>query len=304
MLLLSFLGEQPLPVLLPLWASQSYDATCLVPTERTEDLAKSLCAFIRQDRDLSNLQVYPYFKIAPYDLEKAEATIRKQLSHIQSSYSGAICINLTGGTKIMSMAGMLAAFELGFSMIYVATEKDSIIKMTPGASFSERQSLQVNISIEQYLSAYGIESSLDHSFSDPGLPTPHPPKEGDALEEFVYQQALDSGFFDDVKKGLFIRKFSHRSEPIINELDVVVIRNGRLAVCSCKSGKYSKAYLAELEAVTAREKFGIYCGKVFASNEGEFSEYRKKEFRMNKVSLVYGSSLEKVAEFLLAATEV
>lgn len=304
MLLLSFLGEQPLPVLLPLWALDAYDATCLVPTEKTEDLAKTLCGFIRQDRDLSRLQVFPYFKIAPYDLEKAEATIRKQLERILGSYSGAICINLTGGTKIMSMAGMLAAFELGCSMIYVATEKDSLIRMTPGASFSETQPLRVNISIEQYLSAYGIESSLDHSFAEPGLPTQHPPKEGDTLEEFVYQKTVDSGYFDDVKKGLYIRKFTRHSDPIINELDVVVIRNGRLAVCSCKSGKYSKAYLAELEAVTAREKFGIYCGKVFASNVGEFSEYRKKEFRMNKVSLVYGSSLEKVAEFLLAATEV
>jgi len=304
MLLLSFLGEQPLPVLLPLWATETYDATCLVPTEKTEDLANSLCEFIKHDSDLSRLKLYPYFKISPYDLEKAEGTIRKQLTQIQKNYSGPICINLTGGTKIMSMAGMLAAFELGCPMIYVATEKSMIIRMTPGKSFSESEPLEVNISIPQYLSAYGIESSLDQSFLDPTSPTYHPPKEGDELEEFVYQQALASGFFDDVKKGLFIRKISSLGESIINELDVVVIRNGRLAVCSCKSGKYSKKYLAELEAVTAREKFGIYCGKVFTSNERVFSEYRKNEFRLNNVSLVYGPLLDRIEEYLLAATEV
>mgnify|MGYP001127095715 CR=1 FL=1 len=141
MLLLSFLGEQPIPVLLPLWASKKYDATCLVPTEKTEDLAQTLCGFMKKDRDLSGLKVYPYFKISPYDLEKAEGTIRKQLTQIQNNYPGSICINLTGGTKIMSLAGMLAAFELGFPMIYIATEKNMIIQMTPGKSFSESEPL-------------------------------------------------------------------------------------------------------------------------------------------------------------------
>jgi len=302
LLLLSFLGEQPMPVLLPLWASKSYDATCLVPTEKTEDLARSLSIFIRRDRDLSRIKVLPYFKIAAYDLERAEMTIRKQVNQLMNTYSGKVCINLTGGTKIMSMAGMLAAFEMGCSMIYLSTEKNKTITIAPGKTVSDSSPLFVSISIDQYLSAYGIESSLDHSFADPESPTLHPPKEGDDLEEFVFQKAVASGYFDDVKKGLFIRKKTFHGESIINELDVIVIRNGRLAVCSCKSGKYNKEYLAELEAVTAREKFGIYCGKVFASNENEFSDYRINEFRMNHVSLVYGNSLENIDDILLAAT--
>lgn len=303
MLLLSFLGEQSLPVLLPLWAMDQFDATCLVPSERTEGVARRLSDFIRSDPDLSRLELFDFFKIAPYDLEQAEATIRKEIGRIEERYPGKICFNLTGGTKIMSMAGMLTAFEQGAPMLYVATEKNHILTMRPGCPQSDVVPLVVKISIEQYFSAHGIESSLDQSFSQPDVATDHPPKEGDALEEFVHEKALASGYFDQVKKGLFVRKKLGEGQYLIHELDVVVIRNGRLAVCSCKSGKFDKSYLADLEALTSREKFGIYCGKVFVSGESHFSEYRINQFRVNKVALVYGKKLDQIADILRLATE-
>ncbi len=102
---------------------------------------------------------------------------------------------------------------------------------------------------------------------------------------------------------LFVRKSLGDGQFLIHELDIVVIRNGRLAVCSCKSGKYDKTYLAELEALTSREKFGIFCGKVFVSGEMKFSSYRIKEFQTNHVALVYGDELTQVAETLRLATE-
>jgi hypothetical protein len=304
MLLLSFLGEQPLPALLPLWSLDWFDATCLVPTEQTEDLAKELMQFLNTDPGFSHLRLFPYFKIAPYDLARAQSTIQKQLEIIQDHYDGALCFNLTGGTKLMSMAGMLSAFDLNVPMIYVATEKNQIISMHPGKQENAVYPLQVKISIQQYFSAHGIESSLDQSFSEPDIATDHPPKEGDQLEAFVFRQAVESGYFDDVKQGLYVRKPLGDGQFLIHELDVVVIRNGRLAVCSCKSGKYDKAYLAELEALTSREKYGIYCGKVFVSGESAFSDYRLNEFRVNDVMLVYGDGLAQAAESLLLATEV
>jgi hypothetical protein len=292
-----------MPALLPLWASDAYDATCLVPSERTQDLAQIVSDFIKTDERLCSIKVYPYFKISPYDLEKAEKAIHKQIQLMQLAYEDEICLNLTGGTKIMSIAGMLAAMALNCSMLYVATEKNEIIQLSPGEKLSRSIPLKVNISIQQYFAAHGIETSLDHSFSSPDQPVDRPPKEGDALEDYVYQQVVDSGLFDDVQKGLFIRKQMRIDQPMIRELDVVVIKNGRLAVCSCKSGRYSPDHLAELEALTAREKFGIYCGKVFASGEKHFTAYRIEEFRQNHVALVYGEKLKNISDILLRATE-
>jgi hypothetical protein len=303
MLLFSFLGEQPMPALLPLWALEQIDATCLIPSERTEGLAQILSEFIIKDRDLSRIHVFPYFKISAYDLRRAEGTLHKMIRQIQPSYSGSIAFNLTGGTKIMSMSGLLAAFEKNYEMFYVISEAEEIISLSPEDSTRQVLPLNIKISVEQYFAAHGIDTSLDQSFANPDEETYHPPKVGDALEELVFQKAVESGYFDDVQKGLFIRKEARIEQPMIRELDVVVIRNGRLAVCSCKSGKYSPEYLAELEALTAREKFGIYCGKVFVSGKESFSEYRQEEFRQEGVSLVFGKGLQYIDDILLMATE-
>lgn len=303
MLLISFLGEQPMPAILPLWVLDGVDATCLVASERTEDLAKIVFEFIKNDRDLSHIHVFPYFKISAYELPRAEKTLYKMIAQIKQTYSGDVGINLTGGTKIMSISGLLAAFREQYQMYYVVSENDEIIKLSPGGNYSTSIPLQVKISIDQYFSAHGIETSLDQSFSNPNEHTHHPPKEGDSLEAYVYHKAVESGHFDDVKHGLFIRKNTQTGQPLIRELDIVVIRNGRLAVCSCKSGKYSPEYLAELEALTAREKFGIYCGKVFVSGEESFSDYRREQFKQNGVSLVHGDRLPYIADILMMATE-
>ena len=303
MILLSFLGEQPMPALLPLWATEDYDTTGLIPSERTEDLARIVSSFILTDGDLRDIKVLPYFIISPYDLELAEKVIRNQIQSLQLIFGKEICLNLTGGTKMMSIAGMLAAMALNCSMIYVATEKNEIIHLSPGEILSHSVPLEVSISIDQYFGAHGIETSLQQNFNNQAPCAERPPKEGDDLEAFVYQLAVESGYFDDVQRGIFIRKGSQLEQPMIRELDVIVIKNGRLAVCSCKSGRYSPEYLAELEALTAREKFGIYCGKVLASGEEDFSDYRKEEFRHNRVSLVYGNKLNAIAEILLMATE-
>jgi hypothetical protein len=302
MLLLSFLGEQPLPTLLPLWNDSTFSATCLMPSEKTEGLGKVVTAFIQSDPDLSHIQVFPYFKVSAYDLDKTKQTLKKQIGLLQNTCTEPICINLTGGTKLMSMAGMMAAYEMGYQMLYVATENNEILHLTPGIPKPEVTPLNVKISIDQYFSAYGIETSLDQSFANPDEHTFHPPKEGDELEEYVYQQAIESGYFDDVKKGLFIRKATNLEQPLLHELDVVVIKNGRLAVCSCKSGKYSPKFLAELEALTAREKFGIYCGKAFASQES-LTNYRIKEFHQNRVTLISGDRLPHIADYLLLSME-
>ena len=81
-----------------------------MPTELTEDLAQIISSFIKDDPQLSPVQVVPYFKVSAYDLEKTEQTLHKMIAQIQNICPEPICINLTGGTKIMSMAGMMVAY--------------------------------------------------------------------------------------------------------------------------------------------------------------------------------------------------
>ena len=92
---------------------------------------------------------------------------------------------------------------------------------------------------------------------------------GSLLEELVYRKAVASRLFDDVVRNVKITRQTG-GERVENELDVVVTRNGRLAVVSCKTGSQvektqnlNKA-LYELSALSRREEAGIYCVKVLA----------------------------------------
>lgn len=293
MILLTLLGEQPIPNLLPLWQYPEFSGVQFVVTPRTRSLADSLAGFIRQDQTLCHLQIYDPIEVNAYDLmETRMRLIQALLSH--TSRHLPVTLNLTGGTKLMSLAAMQAAYGLAVPLLYVSSETGEMILYTSDGIEQRREEIHVAITVEQYLQVHGIECSPYQNFTDNPNYTPiRPPKEGDWLEEAVYQAALQSGKFDDVRKNLFIRR-NGRNENVINELDVVVTRNGLLGVCSCKAGKIIRNDdLYELEALSSREKFGIYCGKVFVCAASEIPEGVKQRASADKIRLAFG---ENVAE--------
>jgi hypothetical protein len=291
MLLLSLIGEQPIPSLLPLWQFPEYTATQFAATRTTLPVAQTLAAAIRQDAQLKHIDVLEPLLLEAYAIAQARDALSAALV-AHRAQGREVCLNLTGGTKLMSLAALQAAFGSGVKLLYVSTEENQVIHLASDGSELARQPIQVRISIEQYLAAHGLQVEA----------RPAALKDGSALEEIVARRAFESGSFDDVRRNVFIRRRTERG-PVENELDVVVTRNGRLAVCSCKSGgKITKEHIYELASLSRREAAGIYCGKVLVTDHPDPTRAVRDRARSMGVHLVYGKEQENVVEHFLAAT--
>jgi len=297
-LLLSLLGEQPIPNLIPLWHSTEFTATRFAATQTTLPVAQMLTEAIRKDPQLKHLKVEEPLILEAYDLGQARSRLVAALAEYQAQ-GIPVRLNLTGGTKLMSLAALQAAYGTGVPLLYVTTEQNQIIHYQSDGSETSREPIQVQISVAQYLSAHGLEVSDNQAF-DPNGPRSQiaPPKEGDELEKKVERLARESDYFDDVRRGVYIRAVSGRT-LVTNELDVVVTHNGRLAVCSCKSGQnLNNDDIYEVASLSRREAAGIYCGKVLVSALPEVPQALLDRAKASGVCLVYGKSVDMVANFI------
>lgn len=300
MLLLSLIGEQPIPNLLPLWQFREYTATQFVATSTTQPVAETLRRAIQSDPQLRHLEVLDTLIVEAYDIGQARGVLATALNaHLNQGRE--VRLNLTGGTKLMSLAALQAAFGSGVRLIYVSTEDNCMILLGSDGVEMERLPIRVNISVEQYLAAHGLEVGDDQSFKPnrQRYASP-PPKQGDELEMEVERLARESGLFDDVRRNVFVRRMTARGS-VVNELDVVVTRNGKLVVCSCKSGKVTKEMIYELASLSRREATGIYCGKLLATDQETPTRGLRDRARSMGVHLVYGQEINQVARHLLLA---
>ncbi len=302
MLLLSLLGEQPIPNLLPLWQDGRYTATQFAATKATMPLAEQLARFVRHDPHLGRLTVLEPLLLPPYDIAQARAILAGRLAECQLA-GQPVSLNLTGGTKLMSLAALQAAFGSGAPLVYVATEENRLI--TLGSDGAERASepIHVRVTVEQYLRAHGLDVGDSLKFERGPARPRLSVMAGDPLEQRVFQAARKAGVFDDVRRQVFIRRFTQLG-PVINELDVVVTRNGRLVVCSCKSGRAAtKEAIYELASLSRREAAGIYCGKVLVSDQAQLPPAVRDRARASGVRLVYGPELPNLGSHLRLAAE-
>jgi hypothetical protein len=262
-------------------------------------VAQTLASFIAADPTLRHLQVRKTQIIDAYNLSEARSAISAIINSVAGKQK--ILINLTGGTKIMSLAAMQASRGTDTTLLYVSTEEHSLTFFHSDSDINETKPIQVKITVEQYLNAHGLETSdsqnFGYKYSDI-VPT----KEGDALEEKVFILARDSGLFDDVRRNLFIRKTSGE-KAVFNELDVVVTRNGKLAVCSCKSGKIGNQALYELASLSRREIAGIYCGKALASSKSDLPPGVVNRAKEDHIRLICADELENTAQILFQITQ-
>ena len=295
MLLLSLIGEQPIPNLLPLWQYRDFSHTQFAATGTTWGVAQQLESAIQVDPALKRMQVLPILRLEAYDLDQARRALNAALhQHLENGLRSAI--NLTGGTKLMSLAALQAAFGTGIPLIYVSTETRQMIWMGSDGSEQRREPIAVKITVAQYLRAHGLEVVFK-----PGDPA----RVGSLLEEKVYRKAYASRLFDDVQRNIHIRRQSHQGQ-VENELDIAVTRNGRLAVCSCKSGealrktRQANIFLYELASLSRREAAGIYCGKVLATDQKRLPDAVRQRAASMDIHLVDGSQFEEIADKLAA----
>ncbi len=302
-LLLSLVGEQPIPNLIPLWQLPHYREVQFVASARTRDVAKQLKIAIEKDDALCHLKVLKPLIVNPYDIGTVRSQIADALIKHQKQGKN-LHLNLTGGTKLMSLAALQAAYGSGVCLMYVSTEEQQIIWLGSDGSEQKREGIRIAINVGQYLNAHGLEIE-NQDVSPYAAP---PPKEGDELEARVLSQLKASGVFDDVRRNVKICKRNGKKQ-VRNELDVVVICNGRLAILSCKSGNvesdsgresYRRA-IYELSAISRREAAGIYCVKILVSSQPELPQALRDRAVESGVKLIYGAELENLVEHVRQA---
>lgn len=297
MILLSLVGEQPIPNLLPLWQFTEFDAVQFAATETTRPQAEALRQAIARDEQLRRLTVQPLVTVEAYHLSKARQVLARAVADWQSR-GETVCLNFTGGTKIMSAAALQSAYGTGAPLMYVSSEQNEVIFYQSDGVETRRVPITVAVTVSQYLEACGLEMRLPNPNAAP------PPKEGDRLEQLVFERALAAGLFDDVQRNVSVMRRLSNGAMVKNELDVVVTRNGHLAVCSCKSGRnVTNEALYEVAALSSRENLGIYCGKLLAAAEPELPPGLYERARAARIQLVDGRQLDRIDFYLKLATD-
>lgn len=239
MILISLIGEQPAPNLLPTQHLQPQESL-LVCTGRTQKTAERLKKVLAP---ICSCRIHP---IDGYSIEAAQ----KELGAVvQQHYDDQTCVfNLTGGTKLMSLAAFLLAQERKASFVYFQSEGNRSRLLTyrwrgNQVELVTDEELSHTISLDEYLHIY-----LDRY--EVGSPRDQFEQEIHA----VFKELPDIECFTSVKpQGLAAL-----------EIDFVLRCGNQIGICEAKR-KGAKDGIDQINAVAEQRHFGTYVHKFLCS---------------------------------------
>ncbi len=228
-MLLSLIGEQPLPILI---ADRALKPArhILAHSEKTRRVAENLHAL------LPHAELLPLEE--PYHLDSLRA-------RFETAYRPGMTFNLTGGTKPMAWAGYEVARARGAQIVYLESEQKQSklyrFKFSLIGSEQTSETLPGCISLDDYLRAHGL------------TPEAHLPAANEqevALWRFLETQV------DECLNNLKFPAF---------EIDFLVRRGNQAAVIEAKSGKSNRFGIDQLTTITGREYLGTYTGRIWVT---------------------------------------
>lgn len=240
--LLSLIGEQPMPALLPDRFLRP-ERTWLICTERTEPVARRL------QRLLPHAQIET---TDPYDLPAILAALGRLLPADEP-----VIVNLTGGTKMMMLAAFALAMQRGWDFVYLESERtpNRLHRYSLAGGHLRRtasQELPALIAAADYLNAHlpGFDET-GFSRDEKGQLTI-----GGRFEQAVYD-ALAGDF--EVLCGV-------RPQGVANqiEIDLVIRRGNRVGIAEVKLGggeERPKQGIDQLSTAGGRVYLGTYTSK-------------------------------------------
>lgn len=183
--------------------------------------------------------------------------VRAELGALAQRYPQGVAVNITGGTKLMTIAAWECFQRPGDRIYYIDIRDDSLRWLYPQAG---AQPVSDRITLEGYLLAHGWRVSeqypLRRDTPDAAVLAqarqrahqlarslkPHRSDGGHWLEDWVFAQvqALQQG---DTKIQDCARQFRLQpceegsSSGIYNEIDIAVLRDNTLYVIECKTGQ-------------------------------------------------------------------
>jgi hypothetical protein len=246
----SLVGDQPVPVLLPLWQnSDHYDSVCFVGTEETKrkNILNNLEKTVRESGQLRHIKM-DHLIVDAYDIDSINEALSKEIRENGNKKS---VINLTGGTKPMSIAATITAANLHIPFLYVSTKLDRIIYHRSSGYEDHRELIQINITVEEYLRAFGFEvnDANDHTKIYP------------ELTDAIVSALQSCNQFDDIRSNIILQ----RTEQNPQYLNLAMTRKGVLFIVRTirEDADVVKDDLYTIEAIA--QMTGIYCRKLFVT---------------------------------------
>ena len=219
MLLISLIGEQPIPNLLPIRYLKP-DRNLLVYTNWTKEVARRLRSIISSSNDLS-------FDICvnAYDLDECLNDIKDKIRSNED-----IVFNLTGGTKMMALAAYALALQSNSTFIYLKSEghksmlyryyfKDNLPHLQP------IEEIPPVITVEEYLNAY-LPGFVEEGFSTDDR--------GDITEGGLFERAVYNALkprLDEVLCGVRPKGVAQQIE-----IDLVMRYGNQVGIAEIKLG--------------------------------------------------------------------
>jgi hypothetical protein len=272
MLLLSLVGEQPIPNLLASrYLKPEHDL--LVYTRHTASVASRLRRALSGDEDLSGDLLTD-----AYDFPCITADLHQRLEG-----EARIIFNLTGGTKIMALAAFKLAQERAHPFVYVQSEgrksllyryefKDGQPVLTPLERLPEL--ITATDYLNAHLPGFRVEG---FSCDENGNLT-----EGGRFEKAVYH-ALE-GRMDEILAGV-------RPEGVANQIEIdLVLRCGNqvgIAEIKLGGGESGKRGLDQLKMAGEPGYLGTYTAQFMITARQRLSPSIETLARERRVHLIY-----------------
>lgn len=265
--ILSLVGEQPVPNILPIRHIQPKEVA-LIHTHTTRRVSDNLVPLLK-----AKCKVTPY-EVTAYDILKAHKSLGKLVEKYHKN-SDKLIFNLTGGTKPMAWAAYQLAQELKAEFVYLQSEGGKSLlyfySFADGKlSLVKKQEIKSQLSIDDYFRAHG----LNHYKLK---------KKAQWFEQLVYQTLKP-----------------HVSEIIVNveigtlEIDFVVRLENQFGVIEAKSGdsKKKKEAIDQLSTASQREFLGTFIKRILVQKQPLGSGNKKLADAHNIIEIVLPSADE------------
>lgn len=258
MFVISLVGEQPIPILLPLRYLQP-KAAVLVHTDLTAAVAKRLERLLQGSLRLHRLPT------DPYDIGQIQHDLKRFIAQERLDPE-TLAFNLTGGTKTMMLATYEVAREYRAPFLYLQSEgRKSLLYRyrfeNDEVRHAGREEIPPGIiTIDDYLRAHV------GNYQETG-----PAKGPGGRFESAIADAL-KGNVDEVLPGVTLGGVSGREQV---EVDLVARCGNQVGVISAKTGNIArkKIGLDQLRAACGREYLGTYTGKMLVINQTWPADY-------------------------------
>jgi hypothetical protein len=239
-LIVSLVGEQPIPVLLPLLAGR-YGMALMAHTEQTRRQAERLRRILANKLQVELLQVHAY------RIEDTQQALDRWVRQAGLP-AERVWFNLTGGTKPMMLAAFALAARRGIGFLYLESEGGQSVlyhyRVDEGGRVQEldQQTLPPLLDIRTYLDAHVDDAQIVGMGKTQG-----------AQLEAAVAKALE-GHVDEVACGV-------RMGGGNIDIDLAVRYGNQVGIIEVKGGKVNKQAIDQLNTAGGREYLGTYTRK-------------------------------------------